>query len=156
MDAQSIQALASRLFIYVINPLPQRGFGIYIPVGDSFDFKLEQLTSWSKIERRNELAVVLNANKTLHRNICSATIDGDIFPYLDSTPLAIKALFLLARLIGLRQRFLQVALWVQIQIIYYAHDFHVTHGVIDFTLPYRLIWWDQNPPVWSERWRRQS
>lgn len=171
LDARSIHCLSGRLHVEVTNDsLPLRSIVVKIRPCESHDFHLGQLTSWRKDAARegedsdSELVIILmDANETLHRNICSATLDRDIFPFLTSTPLIIQLLFCLARLIKLQHPFLQAALWIQLQMIYYAHDMHISHGDIDIfpawfyitlLVPRCTRVW--KPPPWMQRFRRWS
>ncbi|KAF2489112.1 hypothetical protein BU16DRAFT_173249 [Lophium mytilinum] len=78
----------------------------------------------------------LVADHTIWRNICSAVLDGDIFPQLHSTPLWLKALFaILAVAPEWRNGLLGLMLWIQLQTIFYTHDFRVYHGYIPVIWP---------------------
>ncbi|GIZ45074.1 hypothetical protein CKM354_000825800 [Cercospora kikuchii] len=119
--------------------------------GFSHSCQLDEATSWGVLYNRNsanleELLVVdIEANTKLHRNICSAILDRDKFPRLASTPFWIKGLFvLLSASSRLQEWLLEAMLRVQLQTIYYAHDYHIFHGRIPFDM---FFVWPLTPEV---------
>ncbi|KAJ3547920.1 hypothetical protein NM208_g1268 [Fusarium decemcellulare] len=99
------------------------------------EFELGQRVAWGRekgIEER--LVVDLVADHTLWRNICSSVLDKDIFPQLTSTPFWLKAVFaILSYAPPLRRTLLNMMLWVQLQAIFFSHDFYIYYGRIPFT-----------------------
>lgn len=87
----------------------------------------------------------------LWRNVCGAILDRDRFQGLASTPYWLKALFgLLALLLPrLRERLLSGMLWVQIQAMFYAHDFHVFHGYVLVIRPWTAQPFGGHAPPWA-------
>lgn len=108
---------------------------------------------WRRRHGDNEVLIVdLIADYTLWRNICSATIDRDIFPQLASTPYWFKALFIiLAPILRYRVTLLDLILYIQMQMIFYTHDFYVYHGTIEFHSLWLLPWIFRQAPPWVDR-----
>jgi len=110
--------------------------------------------AWSagKQESDQELIVLLESeDEILYRNTSSATIDADRFPSLSSTPLWVKLLYSLLAFSPTAQRsMIARLLWIQLQIIYFAHDFCAYHGSVHapffwfITHPFSL----ERPPNW--------
>ena len=98
------------------------------------------------------LTVALDADPVLWRNVCSATLDRDLYPNLASTPYWLKALFaFLALLPRWRELFLSGILWVQIQAMFYAHDFHLYHGHVPLARPWTAQPIGGRAPMWAYR-----
>lgn len=98
----------------------------------------------------------LVADQTLYRNICSAILDRTLFPYLATTPYWLKALFkIIEWQPTIRQRLLEAMVWIQLESICYAHDFHLDHGTVAFTWFWLIQPWPDNPPrwVWELEWK---
>jgi hypothetical protein len=72
------------------------------------------------------LAVDVETDHTLWRNVCSATLDRDLFPQLNSTPLWLKAMFNLFP--SWREALLSFVLQIQLRAIFYYHGVHICHG----------------------------
>ena len=124
--------------------------------GMTVQFQLGQLVTWgcSETDKTKSsvepLAVDLDADEVLHRNICSAIFDRDLVPELRSTPLWLKALFVVLEWIPtLRQRLLAYVLWIQLQVIFYAHDFQLYHGHIPITWLWTAQLGGGRPPQWA-------
>ena len=77
-------------------------------------------------------------------------MDREIYPQLSSTPLLLKLLFYFLRaFLQAREALLSFLLWVQLQTILYAHDFHEYHGHIDLCWPWTgQIGGGERPPPW--------
>ena len=105
------------------------------------------------------LIVDLEAPATLHRNVCSAVLDRELFPRLSSTPPWLRGLFaLLAWLPAAQERLLACLLWVQLRTMFYTHGFHLYCGRISISW-----WWMAQPfgghvPQWAKNfeWRSQE
>lgn len=118
--------------------------------------------AWSR-QRQNRppqdpLKVAFIAEHLLWRNICSATLDRDLYPSLTTTPLWIKGSFaLLSFFPSWREKVLDAMLWIQLQTIFYAHDLHLYHGQIPFVKLAMFPWiWPDRPPPWAERLQIRS
>ncbi|KAI5369154.1 hypothetical protein Slin14017_G000330 [Septoria linicola] len=61
--------------------------------GSKFVFETGQFIYLGSSNMKQDAVMEVVANETLHRNICSAILDADIYPELDTTPLPIKLLF---------------------------------------------------------------
>jgi hypothetical protein len=95
------------------------------------------------------------ASHALWRNVCSAILDRAVFPQLASTPLWLKVLFaMLAVVPSRRDRLLDVMLWIQLQVIFAAHDTHLYHGCVPVTWLWLMPF--SNVPDWARRWQVQS
>lgn len=155
---RSVTSLSGRLHVYVATSL----WGSYDKLGStgmSVKFKPGQRVAWNRLKPHAAvpLTVALEADHALWRNVSSAVIDAPIFPRLSSTPWWVKSLFaILTFLPSLRDRLLNLALWVQLQTIFFAHDFHVHHGYIPVTWPWIAQPFGGRPPAWAERLQVQS
>lgn len=115
------------------------------------NFSPGQRVQWDRPRHAKEtpLTVDLVANPVLWRNICSAVLDADKFPRLESTPWWLKALFAILRpawhawLLGLTLR-------IQLLAIFASHDLFVYHGYIPVTWPWMYQPWGGRPPVWAK------
>ena len=120
--------------------------------GLEVDLKPDERVSWRRPCEINELLTVdLVADQILWRNICGAILDKDLFPRLASTPYWFRGLFaILAPFPQIRVKLLALVLWIQIQTIFFTHDFHTSHG----TIPLYLIWLltsFSRPPEWAQQ-----
>ncbi|GIZ47528.1 hypothetical protein CKM354_001061700 [Cercospora kikuchii] len=143
LDAREINCLSGRLHIHLQKydqPGSEDDLG---STGFSKTFKLDDCASWGPGYNREDaldpanstLEVVLVATPVLHRNLCSMSLDQDIFPSLDSTPLWLKMMFgFSAPLPTFRQYLLELSSHVQRQLTLYAHDYYEYHGIVRFTL----------------------
>ena len=100
------------------------------------------------------LTVILEADHVLWRNICSAILDRDIFPELDTTPFWIKAMFTLLPF-G-RDALLSMMLQIQLLTIFAHHGVHLYHGYISVTWPWTAQPFGGRPPDWAKRLQLQS
>ncbi|KAH0535920.1 hypothetical protein FGG08_007179 [Glutinoglossum americanum] len=119
-----------------------------------FSFRPGQRVAWGPSrteEKLDTLIVSLVADEILYRNTCSAILDADRFPLLASTPLWLRAVFaVLTFLPAARQWLVAMMLWVQLRMIFFAHDYWVYHGQLN------VKWWwksqpfgHPNPPKWA-------
>lgn len=90
-------------------------------------------------------------DEVLYRNTSSATLDASRYPFLSSMPFWVQLLYSLLAFSPAAQR-LMIAklLWIQLQMMYFAHDFWMHHGSVN--APY---WWYlthrysfDRPPQW--------
>ena len=127
--------------------------------GTGLDVELtpDDRVAWKRRSGDNDLLIVdLLADVILWRNICSATIDRDIFPNLASTPYWFKAFFtILAPISRYRVKLLDLIFYIQIQMIFYAHDFYVYHGTIQLHSLWLLPWIFRQAPPWVDRFELQ-
>jgi hypothetical protein len=155
---ERVSCLSGFLRVYVAQGLS----GSYDKLGStgmSVKFAPRQRVAWNRLKRDAQvpLTVDLVADHALWRNICSAVLDRDIFPQLRSTPLWLKALFaILAVVPSWRNGLLSLMLWIQLQTIFQAHDFHMYHGYIPVTWPWMCQPFGGRPPVWAKRLQLQS
>lgn len=124
-------------------------------------FKPGEHVTWYPTKNLNKktpsLTVDLVADHTLWRNIGSAILDRDIFPQLFSTPLWLRVLFAVLTIIpSWRNKLLDLILWIQLQTIFFAHDFRLFHGLIPFTWPWITQPFGGRPPAWATRLQWQS
>ena len=151
LPCQSVHSLDNHMHAYI-------GRGISLSMNSfsqSFKFDPDARISWGKdidgLER--PLTVEIEADYILWRNICSAIHDRDIYPNLASTPYWVKALFfLLSRNQKMKSKFLGLMLRIQLQSIFYSHDFHISHG----SIPLHLFWIFRRTPEWAQRLQLQS
>ncbi|RYP14777.1 hypothetical protein DL765_006133 [Monosporascus sp. GIB2] len=135
------------------------GYSQVGPAGMSLQFVPGERIAWHrpKNSAKVPLIVDLMADHVLWRNICSAILDRDIFPRLASTPWWLKALFaIVAAVPPWKNKLLSVMLWIQLQSIYFAHDFHVYHGYVGVTWPWLALPFGSRPPQWAKRLQLQS
>lgn len=136
-----------------------KGYNVTGSTGLSKTFEPGLWVLWyrPKLNAQISLTVDLVADHTLWRNVCSATLDKAIFPDLASTPVWIKGLFaLLAFIPSWREQLLNPMLWMQLQTIYFSHDFHVYHGRIPVTWPWLAQPFGGRAPAWAEHLQLQS
>ncbi|KAK2760198.1 hypothetical protein FQN54_002265 [Arachnomyces sp. PD_36] len=111
-------------------------------LGSDYKFKPGQWTSWSPNRHQRggpgETIVTLIVNdEGLERNVCSAVLDAEIFPYLRTTPYWLRGAFYLLRpLPSARQWLLGKMCYIQRQIIYREHGHWEYHGGLN-----TLTWW---------------
>ncbi|SMR52622.1 unnamed protein product [Zymoseptoria tritici ST99CH_3D1] len=158
LDGKRLRCIEGKLQLYVATIQADGRVADYSHFcGSSWQiFDINQHVGWhrSKIaSQRHPLKVEYEADQALHRNLCSAILDRDIYPRLSSTPVWIKGLFATVACIpGVKNWLLDRALGVQLEMIYYRHDFHVRHGSIWFQLPWLLLsWGHEEPPLWTEK-----
>ncbi|KAL9602646.1 MAG: hypothetical protein Q9179_002477 [Wetmoreana sp. 5 TL-2023] len=118
-------------------------------------------TTWSRdslVKQPTDLSVTLFVREDLYRNICSATLDAGRFPELDTTPLWLKAVFRVLRLVGVEGRLVNWCLYVQIQAMKRQFGYWEYHGGIN-----ALRWWQWshpwdigNHPAWTVRLQYRS
>lgn len=119
-------------------------------------FRPGERVAWYPNNKTVPLTVDLVADHTLWRNIGSAILDRDIFPRLFSTPLWLRVLFAILTIMpSWRNKLLDLILWIQLQTIFFAHDFRLFHGRIPFTWPWVAQPFGGTPPAWATRldWR---
>lgn len=106
---------------------------------------------------KTQLTVQVVSNNALFRNLCSAVLDSDLYARLKTTPSWIKALFGLVTRISpsIKEYLLQLMLRVQLQVMYYDHDYHINHGSINFTWPWHLLP-GNGPPDWARLLKQRS
>jgi hypothetical protein len=127
--------------------------------GMTVRFKPGQRVAWCRLnaDSHTQLTVDLVADHILWRNICSAVLDGDMFPRLASTPWWLKALFAILVVMPLwRNALLRFMLWIQLQVIFLAHDFHVYHDYVPVIWPWILQPFGGQPPDWARQLQMQS
>jgi hypothetical protein len=116
--------------------------------------KLDDAIAWSPVftdPPQSPLTVMIVANRVLHRNICSAILDRDLFPQLQTTPQWFKVLWRMSS-DSRRCRLLDSALRLQLEVIFYKHDYHFVHGRVPFT----DLFWPDNTPGWAKKWEMRS
>ncbi len=130
-----------------------------LPQGTHHSFHEGERTTWSSERRHKDLVVILVANETFYRNMCSAILDANRFPVLSSTPLWLRVLFKLLTLWpSAYQWLLSGLLWVQLQAIKHAHGYYTLHGTIrlvklwQWTHPFDTVL----PPKWLTKLQWQS
>jgi len=90
-------------------------------------------------------------DELLYHNTSSAILDAALFPYLSSTPLWVRLLYWsLAWWPAARRLMTAKLLWIQLQMMYFAHDFREYHGSIGpvylWTLTHPFM--EERPPKW--------
>lgn len=129
-----------------------------------YKFKPGYWTGWSPREsgsRKEETVVTLVVDdEGLERNVCSAILDADIFPYLTTTPFWLRGAFsLLGRLLPAARRWLlRKMCYIQLQAIYREHGYWEYHGGIN-----ALTWWQWlhpfdigDHPAWTVKLQYRS
>lgn len=158
LGCERITCVSGRLRVYVAQGLR----GSYDKVGSegmSVKFAPGQRVAWNRASNddKTALEVDLVADPMLWRNYCSAVLDRDIFPRLSSTPWWVKALFaILTPVPRWREGLLSVMLWIQLQTIYTAHDFHVPYGYVPVTWPWIYQPFGGRAPGWARRLELRS
>lgn len=126
---------------------PRTGADIFGP--GNFDFRPGCWTYWSRISDPGEapqkiVVIFVVRDASLYRNTCSAILDAERFPYLSTTPLWLRGVFVaLGVLPTARQWLVRWMLYVQLQTIYYEYGYWQYHGGIN-----ALSWW-QSVFTWS-------
>ena len=131
---ESVSCLAGSLHVYIIQGIS--GGSDRIGSKLSVRFAPGQRVAWDPARDAGKmpLTVDLVADHALWRNICSAVLDRDIFPRLASTPFWLKALFAILTIVpSWRTKPLSLILWIQLQTIFLAHNFHMYHGYVQVT-----------------------
>lgn len=121
---------------------PRTG-GVVLGTG-IYKFKPEYWTSWSRKPGSNtELMVKLVVdNEGLQRNICSAVLDAEIFPYLATTPVLLRGIFAALRPFPVVRRWLvREMCYIQLQVIYREYGYWEYHGGVN-----ALSWWQWMHP----------
>jgi hypothetical protein len=133
---------------------PYGGSGDFsCPPGSSHSIRARDIHVWASRDPDQELVSLLETDdEILYRNTSSATLDAPRFPSLWSTPLWVRMLHsLLAFSPAVQRRMVAKLLWVQLQMMYFAHDFGEHHGSIHapfvywITHPWRLL---EREPDW--------
>jgi hypothetical protein len=120
--------------------------------GGYFIIRPDFLHGWSSREPEQELIALLETeDEILYRDTSSAVFDAALFPSLPSTPFWVRLLyFLLAFSPATQRQMINKLLWIQVQMMYFAHDFRMYHGSFGFlylwllTHPFR----SERPPNW--------
>lgn len=121
---------------------PRTG-GAVIGAGD-YKFKPGYWTSWSRKQTRNEELIVrlIVRDEGLQRNICSAELDAEKFPHLNTTPYWLRGIFAALRpLPAARMWLVRKMCYVQLQVIFYEHQHWEYHGGIN-----AVSWWQWTHP----------
>lgn len=159
---KGIQTLKGQIVLWQ-SRYPSSGFPT-IGGGVTRIFKpTERIGWWSKDwpKEPEELIVILDADETLYRNTCSATLDAELFPHLRSTPLWLRLFFAaLALWPSAHQGLVRRMLWVQIQAIYHFHGYYEYHGGLPFAswwMFFHFLDW-KAPPDWilQLQWKSQT
>ena len=105
---------------------PRTGADVIGP--GSFTFKPGYWTSWSrkasKKSREDLIVLFVVRDESLYRNTCSAVLDAEKFPYLRTTPLWLRAVFVASTLLpAVRQWMIRWMLYIQLQVIHYQHGY---------------------------------
>ncbi|KAF2434150.1 hypothetical protein EJ08DRAFT_646604 [Tothia fuscella] len=158
---QRVTCLSGYLHVYVASGISSNydelGFE-----GMTVNFAPGERISWDLSETGTDHQQVpptaeLVADHTLWRNYCGAILDKDIFPQLASTPTSLKVLFAFLDFLPLwRTKLLNLMLSIQLQAIFFTHDFHVYHGYIPVTWPWISQPFGGRPPAWAKRLQLQS
>jgi hypothetical protein len=107
---------------------------------------------WKSRVPDQELVVLLETeDEVLYRNTSSAALDAAIFPSLPSTPFWVRLLYSSLAFSPAAQRLMiSRLLWIQLQMIYFAHDFRMYHGSVGAL--YLWLWTHpfgrERPPKW--------
>jgi len=154
-----ITCLQGRLLLTSATPYGGNGTES-CPPGSHIDIRHRDFHNWGSQNPDQELSVELETDdEVLYRNATSAILDADRFPFFSSTPYWVRLLYALMAFSPAAQRFMiDRLLRVQLQMMYFAHDFGIDHGGIHFpfiwwiTHPYRLL---ERPPNWvyDVEWR---
>lgn len=148
-----VTCVKGHLQIYAATPFGGTA-GTVCPAGSDFTLKHGDHHAWGPYNTKEELVVLLEIdNAVLYRNMCSAILDVDHFPYLSSTPLWIRLLHKSLYLSPNIQRWvLSVMLWVQLQMMCCTHDFWQSHGKINAPYLWEMLHpFELRPPDWTTR-----
>ena len=121
---------------------PRTG-GAVIGAGD-YKFKPGYWTTWSRKQTRNEELIIrlVVRDEGLQRNICSALLDAEKFPHLNTTPYWLRGIFAALRPLSAARRWMvRKMCYVQLQVIFYEHQHWEYHGGIN-----ALSWWQWTHP----------
>jgi hypothetical protein len=121
---------------------PRTG-GVVLGAGN-YKFKPGYWTGWSRKQGSPKETVVnlVVEREGLERNICSAVLDAEIFPYLATTPFWLRGIFAALILLPVARRWLvRKICYVQLQVIYREHGYWEYHGGIN-----ALRWWQWTHP----------
>ena len=154
---QCVTSLEGHLHVSIVHGI-SGGLDRLVGAGTNVDLKPDERVSWDRaFDDTKPLTVELVADQTLWRNVCSAVLDREIYPQLSSTPFWLKALFgILAPSPSLRNKLLNLMLRAQIKTIFFAHDFHTSHGYVPVTWPWIMRPFGGRPPPWAERLQLRS
>jgi hypothetical protein len=109
--------------------------------------------NWREKHHVHDLTVLPSAKnaETFHRNICSAVLDANVYPSLDSTPFWLRWIFgVISVILGVRHWLIAKLLWIQIRMIYYSHDFWSYEGQISIS----WLWDGWYFPALAPQWVR--
>jgi hypothetical protein len=117
------------------------------PPNSRIPIRREDHHSWSSNSSDQDLIVLLESeDEVLYRNAISAVLDANRFPFLSTTPFWIRTLFPLLAFSPVAQKAMDnKLLWIQLQMVYYSHDFRVRYGSIHgpfiywITHPFRFL-----------------
>ena len=149
---ESVNCLSGSLHVYITQGIS--GGSDRVGSKLSVRFAPGQRVAWNPARDAEKILLTLNlvADHALWRNICSAVLDRDIFPRLASTPLWLRALFAALTVVpSWRNKLLSLMLWIQLQTIFLAHNFHMDHGYVQVTWPWIAQPFGGQPPVWAEK-----
>jgi hypothetical protein len=104
---------------------------------------LDLLVAEARSKKREEIVVLFVVQDVgLYRNVCSAILDAEKFPYLRTTPLWLRGVFAAVKLLPTaRKRLVEWMLYIQLQVICYKHGYWEYHGGIN-----ALRWWQWTHP----------
>jgi len=112
------------------------------------------------LTKREEIVVLfVIQDESLYRNVCSAILDAEKFPYQRTTPLWLRGVFAALKLLPTAKKWLvEWMLYIQLQVIYYKHGYWEYHGGIN-----ALPWWHWTHPfnvgrhpAWTVRMQPRS
>ena len=164
LGCESLFCVAGRAHVYEATGFMRSG-DIFGGKGLSMQFQPGQHVSWGrddwgKPDPRPLVVDLVTDDEVLHRNVCSAVLDHEHFPQLRTTPPWLRLLFMLLAWMwpAGRKRLLTFLLWVQLQTIFYDHDFYPYHGQIDVSWPWTARPFGGRPPkrVGDFRWKSQE
>lgn len=121
---------------------PRTG-GLLLGAGD-YEFKPEYWSAWSRKQNSSTDTIVtlVVENEAIERNVCSAMLDAEIFPYLASTPFWLRGISTALKLLPIARKWLlRKMCYMQLQVIYREHGHWEYHGGIN-----ALRWWQCTHP----------
>jgi hypothetical protein len=140
-----ITILQGILQLYTATPYSGTGISL-IPAGNTRNLRDGDHHTWGPAQCSSSVDLVVLVevdNPDLYRNIFSATLDASLFPHLASTPFWVQILYrMLSSSPNSQDWLISTLLWVQLQMMYCAHDFWELHGKIDAP-----GWWLRLHPV---------
>ena len=160
LGCMSIECLEGRVKgSAVIYDKGSYGFGG--TAGTSQRFRPGGHITWSPDGSKDDefSAMLTVSNENLYRNILSATLDAERYPYLSTTPYWVRLLYrVFSRSDAARKRLTAVILWIQIQATQYEYAYWEYHGQINVTgLLNRLFPWSfKKPPRWAVNLQTRS